>query len=598
MTAKTTELRRVTLPVEGMTCAACVSHVEGALKDVVGVVSANVNLASEEATVEFDGGRASLNDLIGAVGDSGYRTGLATITLNVGGMTCAACVVHVEHALRDVEGVLSANVNLASEQAKVEYLPGLATLPDMRYAVSDAGYSVEGVAGDEASHDAERLARTREIAGLRRRTLVASALGLLIFLGSFRELFPWMPSFLQNWYTLWALATPVQLWAGWQFYLGAWGGLKHRTANMNTLIAVGTSVAYAFSAAATLFPDALSVEQADAKVYFDTAAIIIALILFGRYLEARAKGRTSEAIRKLMGLQPRNAIILRDGAAVSVPVDDVVPGDVVVVRPGERLPVDGVVVQGASSVDESMLTGESVPVEKTVDSHVYGATLNGTGSFHLRATRVGAATALAGIIRMVQDAQGSKAPIQRLADVVSGWFVQVVIGIALATFLVWLLAGPSPAYIYALLNMVAVLVIACPCALGLATPTAIMAGTGKGAERGILIRSAESLETAHRVDNRRAGQDGNTHTGPAQGHGSCGLRRDRGATADACGVRGARLRAPAARRDPVSSRRARRRSRGCQRLPGHTRPRHPRLRWAESVSLWATWHSCVSWTAT
>ena len=269
---------------------------------------------------------------------------------------------------------------------------------------------------------------------------------------------------------------------------------------MNTLIAVGTSVAYAFSAAATLFPDALSVEQADAKVYFDTAAIIIALILFGRYLEARAKGRTSEAIRKLMGLQPRHATIMRDGTEVSVPVEDVVPGDVVFVRPGERLPVDGVVVQGASSVDESMLTGESVPVEKTVDSPVYGATLNGTGSFQLRATRVGAATALAGIIRMVQDAQGSKAPIQRLADVVSGWFVQVVIGIALATFLVWLLTGPSPAYIYALLNMVAVLVIACPCALGLATPTAIMAGTGKGAERGILIRSAESLETAHRVD--------------------------------------------------------------------------------------------------
>ena len=223
MTTKAPELRRVTLPVEGMTCAACVSHVEGALREVSGVVSANVNLASEEATVEFDRDRASLTDLISAVDDSGYRTGLATITLNVGGMTCAACVIHVEHALRDVEGVLSVNVNLASEQAKVEYLPGLAALPDMRHAVSDSGYSVEGVAGDESSHDAERLARTREIAGLRRRTLVASGLGLLIFFGSFRELFPWVPSFLQNWYTLWALATPVQLWAGWQFYHGAWG---------------------------------------------------------------------------------------------------------------------------------------------------------------------------------------------------------------------------------------------------------------------------------------------------------------------------------------------------------------------------------------
>ena len=500
MTTKAQDLRRVTLPVEGMTCAACVSHVEGALKEVAGVVSASVNLATEQATVEFDSDRASLTDLIGAVDDSGYRTGFASITLNVGGMTCASCVMHVEHALRDVEGVLSVNVNLASEQARVEYLPGMAQLPDMRHAVSDAGYSMEGVAGDESSHDAERLARTREIAGLRLRMIVASVLGLIIFLGSFREWFPWMPSFLQNWYTLWALATPVQLWAGWQFYHGAWGGLKHRTANMNTLIAVGTSVAYLFSAAATLFPDALSVERAEAKVYFDTAAVIITLILFGRYLEARAKSRTSEAIRKLIGLQPRHAAILRDGVEVNVPVEDVVPGDLVVVRPGERLPVDGVVVQGVSSVDESMLTGESVPVEKTVDSSVYGATLNGTGSFQLRATRVGADTALAGIIRLVQDAQGSKAPIQRLADVVSGWFVQVVIGIALTTFIVWLVAGPSPAFIYALLNMVAVLVIACPCALGLATPTAIMAGTGKGAERGVLIRSAESLETAHRVD--------------------------------------------------------------------------------------------------
>ncbi len=500
MTTKAPELRKIVLPVEGMTCAACVSHVEGALKDVAGVVSASVNLASEQATVEFNGGSASIADLVGAVDDSGYRTGLASVTLNVGGMTCAACVVHVERALRDVEGVLSASVNLASEQASVEYLPGLAALPDMRDAVSDAGYSIEGVAGDESASDAERLARTREIAGLRRRTLVAAALGVVIFLGSFREWFPWMPSFLQNWYTLWALATPVQLWAGWQFYRGAWAGLKHKTANMNTLIAVGTGVAYAFSAAATMFPDALSVDKAEAKVYFDTAAIIIALVLLGRYLEARAKGRTSEAIRKLMGLQPKHAAILRDGVEVNVPVEDVVPGDLVLVRPGERIPVDGVVAQGASSVDESLLTGESVPVEKAVDSAVYGATLNGAGSFQLRATRVGADTALAGVIRLVQEAQGSKAPIQRLADVVSGWFVQVVIGIALATFLVWLAVGPSPAYIFALLNMVAVLVIACPCALGLATPTAIMAGTGKGAERGILIRGAEALETAHRVD--------------------------------------------------------------------------------------------------
>ena len=425
--------------------------------------------------------------------------GTALITLNIGGMTCASCVVHVEHALKEVDGVLSANVNLATEQAAVEYVPGLATLADMKAMVDDAGYSVEGVAGDESSSDEERLARTKEIKTLQRKVLVASVLGVVIFLGSFHEWFHWMPSFLQNWYVLWALATPVQFWAGWQFYHGAWGALKHKTTNMNTLIAVGTSAAYLYSVAAILAPG-FFVEEAEAMVYFDTAAIIIALILLGRYLEARAKGQTSEAIRKLMGLQPKTASVLRDGREVDIPVEDVVPGDVIVVRPGESIPVDGVVINGTSAVDESMLTGESMPVEKTVDSPVFGATINKTGSFNFRATRVGKETALARIIKLVQDAQGSKAPIQRLADLVSSYFVPIVIGIALATFGIWLVAGPSPAFTYAMLNMVAVLIIACPCALGLATPTAIMVGTGKGAEWGILIRSAEALETAHKID--------------------------------------------------------------------------------------------------
>ncbi|MFH1559980.1 MAG: heavy metal translocating P-type ATPase [Chloroflexota bacterium] len=492
--------RKIILPVEGMTCASCVSHVEGALKEVDGVLSANVNLATEQATVEFDDDKATISELIHAVDDSGYRAGLARITLNIGGMTCASCVVHVEHALKEVDGVLSANVNLATEQATVEYIPGLATLPDMKAMVDDAGYTVEGVAGDESTKDEERLARTREIKTLRQKLLLAAGVGIIIFLGSFKEWFPWMPSFLQNWYVLWALATPVQFWAGWQFYHGAWGALKHKTTNMNTLIAVGTSTAYFYSAAATIFPDFFHVEQAEAKVYFDTAAIIIALILLGRYLEARAKGQTSEAIRKLMGLQPKTASVLRDGQETDVPIEDVVPGDVIVVRPGESIPVDGVVIEGASSVDESMLTGESIPVEKMADSPVFGATINKTGSFRFRATKVGTETALAQIIRLVQEAQGSKAPIQRLADLVASYFVPIVIGIALVTFGVWLFAGPSPAFTYALLNLVAVLIIACPCALGLATPTAIMVGTGKGAEWGVLIRSAEALETAHKID--------------------------------------------------------------------------------------------------
>jgi len=496
----TETLKKIVLLVEGMTCASCVSHVESALKDVKGVLSANVNLATEHATVEYDNDKATISELIDAVDDSGYKAGLAHITLNIGGMTCASCVVHVENALKDVEGVLSANVNLATEQATVEYIPGLATLPDMKATVDDAGYSVEGVAGDESIDQGERLARTKEIKALRQKVLIATGMGTIIFLGSFREWFPWMPSFLQNWYVLWALATPVQFWAGWQFYHGAWGALKHKTTNMNTLIAVGTSTAYFYSAAATIFPDFFRVEQAEAKVYFDTAAIIIALILLGRFLEARAKGQTSEAIRKLMSLQPKTASVLRDGQEVDVPIKDVVPGDVIVVRPGESVPVDGVVTEGSSAVDESMLTGESIPVEKTTDSPVFGATINKTGSFQFRATKVGTDTVLAQIIKLVQDAQGSKAPIQRLADLVSSYFVPVVIGIASVTFGVWLFAGPSPAFTYALLNMVAVLIIACPCALGLATPTAIMVGTGKGAEWGILIRSAEALETAHKID--------------------------------------------------------------------------------------------------
>jgi Cu+-exporting ATPase len=430
----------------------------------------------------------------------GDETGRARVTLNIGGMTCASCVMHVEHALKEVKGVLSANVNLATEQATVEYLPSLATLPDIKANVDDAGYYVEGVAGDAATNDEERLTRTKEIKALRQKVLFAAGIGIIIFLGSFKEWFPWMPSFLQNLYVLWALATPVQFWTGWQFYHGAWGALKHKTTNMNTLIAVGTSTAYFYSAAATIFPDFFRVEQAEAKVYFDTAAIIIALILMGRFLEARAKGQTSEAIRKLMGLQPKTASVMRDGQEMDVPIEDVGPGDIIVVRPGESIAVDGVVIEGSSSVDESMLTGESLPLEKMTESPVFGATMNKTGSFRFRATKVGAETALSKIIKLVQDAQGSKAPIQRLADLVSSYFVPIVIGIATVTFVVWLFAGPSPAFTYALLNMVAVLIIACPCALGLATPTAIMVGTAKGAEWGVLIRSAEALETAHKIN--------------------------------------------------------------------------------------------------
>ena len=496
----TKEAQHLTLRVDGMTCASCIVHVEDALKEVPGVSQAQVNLATEKATVDYDPEQATVKDMVEAVEDAGYGIAADKITLNIGRMTCASCVMHVENALKSVEGVALASVNLATEKATIEYIPGTASLEELRHAVDDAGYSVEGVAEEETlGDDRERLARTKEIRELRNKVIVAGSVGALIFLGSFPEWFPWMPSFLQNWYVLWALATPVQFWAGWQFYRGAWGALKHKTSNMNTLIAVGTSVAYFYSVTATLFTGFFEAEGLVTKVYFDTAAIIIALILLGRFLEARAKGQTSEAIRKLMDLQAKTARVIRDGQETDIPIEEVVPGDRVVVRPGEKVPVDGEAIDGASAVDESMLTGESIPVEKMAGSPVYGATINKTGSFQFKATRVGRDTVLAQIVRLVEGAQGSKAPMQRLADLIAAYFVPAVIAIASLTFVLWLFLGPSPALTFGLLNFVAVLIIACPCALGLATPTAIMVGTGKGAQSGILIRSAEALERAHKI---------------------------------------------------------------------------------------------------
>ena len=502
-------LKKITLPVEGMTCAACVSHVEGALREVGGVARVAVNLAMEQATVEFDPERATIQELLEAVDDSGYKTGLAHITLNIGGMTCAACVSHVGNALREVDGVISASVNLATEQATVEYVPGLAALPDMKAMVDDAGYTVEGVAGDDAVDGEERLARSAEVKALARKVVIAGSVGAVIMVAMYIPLETLRLTSFQLNLIMWALATPVQFWIGATFYRSAWAALKHRTSNMNTLIAIGTSVAYGYSTALTFFEGyfadahlvhANSVFSHSTGAYFDASALVICLVLLGRLLEARAKGQTSEAIRKLMVLQPKTARVARDGVETDVPIDEVVLGDILVVRPGERIAVDGEVIEGASAVDESMLTGESLPVEKSAGSTVYCATMNKVGSFRFRATKIGKDTALANIIRLVQEAQGSQAPIQRLVDRVASRFVPAVLGIALITFVGWIIWAPvSPVVPIAILNLVAVLVIACPCALGLATPTAIVVGMGKGAERGILIRNAEALERAYRL---------------------------------------------------------------------------------------------------
>ena len=504
------QVTRMTIGVQGMTCASCVRYVEEALTEVPGVESASVNLATERATVELDPLTVPASLLSDVLDDAGYGAVVDVVTMNVGGMTCASCVGYVERALNEVPGVVSSSVNLATERATVRYLAGATGVDQLREAVDDAGYSVEGVADDTANEgaDSERLARVREIRDLKRKVALAGSVGIVLMTLMYIPLEVLGLTAFQLNLVLWVMATPVQFWAGAQFYRSAWGALKHTTANMNTLVAVGTSVAYAYSTAATFFGGvfeeahllhAHSVFGHSTGTYFDASAIIIALILLGRLLEARAKGRTSESIRKLMGLRPRTALVVRDGQQVELPIDQVVVDDVVVVRPGEKVAVDGAVVEGASSVDESMLTGESMPVEKTAGDPVYAATVNGTGGLRFRATRVGADTVLSQVIRLVQDAQGSKAPIQRTADVVASYFVPAVLTIAVITWAVWLYWGPPPALTIAILNAVAVLVIACPCALGLATPTAIIVGTGKGAERGILIRNAEALERAHTV---------------------------------------------------------------------------------------------------
>lgn len=484
---------RIVLPISGMTCAACVSHVSHALEELPVVTDVNVSLASEKASIQLSDSSLRVAEFADALEDAGYGIATDKILLAVGGMTCAACVLHIEDALSGVDGVISAGVNLASERAAVEYIPGLAAVSDMRHAVEDAGYSLLGVVGEQ-----DETATPREVTVLRRKLLfsliVAGAIMAVMFI-------PWTHDFLpfDMDYILLALATPVQFWAGRQFYHGAWGALKHRTSNMNTLIAVGTSVAFFYSGVVTLLGSVLPLAEFGAATYFDTSTAIIALVLLGKYLEARAKQRASSAIRSMMSLQPTTAQVVRDGGHQWVDIEDLQVGDSIVVRPGERIPVDGEVVEGASSIDESMLTGESAPVDKAPGDEVFGGTINTTGSITYHANKVGRDTLLSQIIRMIEEAQASKAPVQRLADTVSAYFVPAVIGVAALTFVFWLLFGPAPSYVHATLTAVSVLIIACPCALGLATPAAIMVGTGKGTEFGILIRSAEALERANMV---------------------------------------------------------------------------------------------------
>jgi len=423
----------------------------------------------------------------------------ADLVAPVRGMHCAACVAKVERALTSTPGVDQASVNLATEQAKVSFDPALTSVEALRAAVAAAGYELaEPRSGGGPVDEAEQAAREAEQRRQRTRLVIGALLSAPVLLGGMAHLLPWVPAVLKNPWVLLVLTTPVQFWVGWQFHRAFLHDLRYRNASMSTLVSVGTSAAYFFSVAVTVWPHAFP--QRGAMTYYDVSAVVITLVVLGRWLEARARGRTSEAIRRLVSLAPRTARIVRDGADVDVPTADVRVGDFVRIRPGERVPVDGVVTEGASTIDESMLTGESVPLEKRPDAKVFAGTVNRTGSFIFRAARVGSETTLARIVQLVADAQGSRAPIQRLADRVAAIFVPIVLAIAGLTFLAWWIFGPAPSALYALTSAVAVLVIACPCAMGLATPTAIMVATGRGAELGILVKSATALELLDRVN--------------------------------------------------------------------------------------------------
>ena len=497
--------KQITLPVTGMTCAMCVKNVERSLKRADGVAAVSVNLATEKATVDYDSARADSSDLIDRLEAAGYGVAAASIDLPITGMTCAMCQKNVARALDRTDGVINATVNLASEKANVTYLPGVARRNDLVSAVERAGYGVIDSAAADAPEDAEAAARQAEIDRQTRLVKIGAAFTIpLTVLSMTRHFLHQVPALMDSFAFLlddaWlfifaALATPVVLLLGRQFISGAIKSLRNGSANMDVLVAMGSLAAYIYGIIVLLgiiFSFSDVVGKSD---YFESAAVILTLITLGKLLEARAKGRTSAAIKKLMGLAPKTAILLADGKEKTIPIDEVAPGDLLLVKPGERIPVDAIVTDGSSAVDESMLTGESLPIDKTIGADVRAGTINQQGRLIIEAQRVGRDTVLAQIIRLVENAQASRAPIQAVADRVSAYFVPAVIVLALITLLGWLTIGGA-SFPQAILNMIAVLVIACPCALGLATPTAIMVGTGRGAEAGILFRDSEALERA------------------------------------------------------------------------------------------------------
>jgi Cu+-exporting ATPase len=492
------ELTRLAFPVIGLKKNGSRKALEDTLCNIPGVKDANANISTGIVNIEYDDKVVTTETLFQAVKSAGYRVGGAQTRIGIQNLRCASCVGFIENELLSTSGVINASVNIATQEATIDYLPEKASLDQMHAAITTWGYKTRPAASEEPA-DQQQAEHEKEFRRLMRKFWFATLISIPVLLTAYPQYVPivrgWNMATLRLAWGIAAIITlPVLFWSGSDFFTGAWAALKHRSANMNTLIATGTAAAWLYSTIAILFPSIFP--EGTSEPFYDVVAVVIALVVLGQALELRAKGRTSEAIKKLMGLQAKTARVIRNGQELDIPVEEVLVGDIIQVRPGEKVPVDGVIVGGSSAVDESMLTGESLPVSKKVDDEVIGATLNKTGAFKFRATKVGKDTALAQIVKMVQDAQNSKAPIARLADTVSGYFVPVVMILAVLTFVIWFDFGPQPQLVYALVTAVTVLIIACPCALGLATPMSLMVGIGKGAENGILIRSGEALQTA------------------------------------------------------------------------------------------------------
>jgi Cu+-exporting ATPase len=501
--------KSINLRVGGMTCPHCPSAIERALRAVAGVTAASVNLADKSARIDYDPTRTKATELLQAIRSSGYTAGTATMRVPLKNMHCSSCVIRVELALKMTPGVLAAHASLGTNAVDLEYQPERTDFHEIRKAIESAGHRVAEPKIDPLSEmlDPAEAANEQEYRTLMRKFWFAATVSVPVMALSYPDLIPglrdWMPMGSNTRRNVWALlgvlSLPVLLWSGSQFFTGMWDALKHRAANMHTLIAIGITAAFLYSIVAVAWPGIFP-SVALAEVFWDVTDVVVALVVLGLALEIKAKGRTSQAIKKLIGLQAKTARIVRDGKEVDLPVEEVLANDTVVVRPGEKIPVDGRVITGSSAVDESMITGESMPIEKQIGDEVIGGTLNKTGSFRFTATKVGKDTALASIIRMVKDAQGSKAPIQRVVDTVSGYFVPAVMILALLAAVVWYDFGPEPRLIFATVILVTTLIIACPCALGLATPTSLTVGIGKGAENGILIRSGDALQAAEGLD--------------------------------------------------------------------------------------------------